>query len=124
YLNLNNDFEIRKEGMSMIWVLLLLIIFPLVSLITRNTFGYTKKTELIDSVTNTLIILIPIIYMLILSIQFLITLFIINLIISIYLHSIDVFYKCIKVEKLPQSIVYLQIGLITMMLINITFFKF
>lgn len=108
----------------MIWVLLLLIIFPLVSLITRNTFGYTKKTKLIDSVTNTLIILIPIIYMLSLSFQYHIVLFIISLIISIVFLGIDIFYKWIKVEKLPQPFVYLQIGLIIMMLIIITFLQF
>ena len=108
----------------MIWVLLLLIIFPLVSLITRNTFGYTKKTELIDSVTNTLIILIPIIYMLVLSFQFHITLFIISLTISIVFLSIDVFYKWIKAEKPPQLFVHLQIGLVIMVLIIITFLQF
>lgn len=108
----------------MIWILLLLITFLLVSLIARNIFGYTKKTELIDDVTNTLIILIPIIYMLSLSFQYHIVLFIISLIISIVFLGIDIFYKWIKVEKLPQPFVYLQIGLIIMMLIIITFLQF
>lgn len=107
----------------MIWILLLLITFLLVSLIARNIFGYTKKTELIDHVTNTFIILIPIIYMLVLSFQFHIILFIISLIIGIIFLSIDVFYKWIKVEKLPQILVYLQIGLIIIMLIIITFLQ-
>ena|SRR5699024_374584 len=108
----------------MIWIPVLLIIFLLVSLITRNTLGDTKKTELIDDVTNTLIILIPIIYMLSLSFQYHIVLFIISLIISIVFLGIDIFYKWIKVEKLPQPFVYLQIGLIIMMLIIITFLQF
>ena len=108
----------------MIWILLLLITFLLVSLITRNTFGYTKKTELIDHVTNTFIILIPIIYMLNLSFQYHIVLFIISLIIGIIFLSIDVFYKWIKVEKLPQIFVYSQIGLVIIMLIIITFLQF
>ena len=108
----------------MIWILLLLITFLLVSLITRNIFGYTKKTELIDDVTNTLIILIPIIYMLNLSFQYHIVLFIISLIIGIIFLSIDVFYKLIKVEKLPQIFVYSQIGLVIIMLIIITFLQF
>lgn len=108
----------------MIWILLLLITFLLVSLITRNTFGYTKKTELIDHVTNTFIILIPIIYMLSLSFQYHIVLFIISLIISIVFLSIDVYDKWIKAEKLPQVFVYSQIGLIIIMLIIITFLQF
>lgn len=108
----------------MIWILLLLITFLLVSLITRNIFGYTKKTELIDDVTNTLIILIPIIYMLNLSFQYHIVLFIISLIIGIIFLSIDVFYKWIKAEKLPQVFVYSQIGLVIIMLIIITFLQF
>lgn len=108
----------------MIWVLVLLIILLLVSLITRNMFGYKKETELVDDVIHTLIILIPIIYMLILSFQYHVALFIISLIIGIAFLSIDIFYKWIKVEKLPQPYVYLQIGLIIMVLIIITFLQF
>src|SRR5699024_2832988 len=108
----------------MIWILLLLITFLLVSLIARNIFGSTKKTELIDDVTNTFIILIPIIYMLSLSFQYHIVLFIISLIISIVFLSIDVYDKWIKAEKLPQVFVYSQIGLVIIMLIIITFLQF
>lgn len=108
----------------MIWILLLLITFLLVSLIARNIFGYTKKTELIDHVTNTFIILIPIIYMLSLSFQYHIVLFIISLIISIVFLSIDVYDKWVKAEKLPRVFVYSQIGLVIIMLIIITFLQF
>lgn len=108
----------------MIWIPVLLIIFLLVSLITCNTLGDTKKAKLIDDITHTLIILIPIIYMLVLSFQFHIILFIISLIISIVFLSIDVFYKWIKAEKPPQVFVHLQIGLVVMVLIIITFLQF
>lgn len=108
----------------MIWILLLLITFLLVSLITRNTLGDTKKAKLIEDVTHTLIISIPIIYMLILSFQYHVALFIISLIIGIAFLGIEIFYKWIKVEKPSQVFGYLQIGLIIMVLIIITFLQF
>lgn len=104
----------------MIWIPVLLIIFLLVNLITRNTLGDTKKAKLIDDVTYTLIMLIPIIYMLNLSFQYHIVLFIISLIIGIAFLGIDIFCKWIKVGKPSQVFGYLQIGLIIIILIIIT----
>lgn len=104
----------------MIWIPVLLIIFLLVSLVTRNVLGDTKKAKLIEDITHTLIILIPIIYMLVLSFQYHVVLFIISLIIGIAFLGIEVFCKWITVEKPSQVFGYLQIGLIIIILIIIT----